>query len=84
MQRCRNYSRGKINLINNMNEEFLNKVIKDLFEGYGQNAEWIAEMMEENDLNYDEELASKLLEEMRKIIETKQNKELLVYKFCKF
>lgn len=67
-----------------MNEEFLNKVIKDLFEGYGQNAEWIAEMMEENDLNYDEELASKLLEEMRKIIETKQNKELLVSKFCKF
>lgn len=67
-----------------MNEEFLNKVINDLFEGYGQNAEWIAEMMEENDLNYDEELASKLLEEMRKILEVKQNKELLVSKFCKF
>lgn len=64
-----------------MNEEFLLKAIID--EG-GQNAEMIAEMMEDSDLNYDEDKANKLLQEMKAIILTQENLERLVKKHCTF
>jgi len=67
-----------------MNEEFLLKSMNAVFEEGGQSSELIAEMMEDEDLNYDSNRADKLLSEMKKIILTQGNLERLVTEICTF
>lgn len=52
----------------NITPKRLDDIINAIFDGSGQNAEMIAEMIEEDGGEYDEILADLLLQKMKKII----------------
>lgn len=68
--------------LNHMEEQLLDTIIDNLFAGRGQNSDYIAEMMEDEGLDYDTNQANFLLLAMKAII--LDNKAKLVERFVKF